>query len=201
MLKIKNIVTRHYAATCLVHPSPTADTRINTDASDTAVGAVLQQHIAGVRTPICFFSRKLHSAETKYSAFDKELLAMYLAVNKFRHFIERRQFTLFTDHKPLTFAFSSASDKCSPRQQRHIAFVSEFTTTVRHVPGVDNARPQEAVRPVRPWPYHYFSKKKKKLNKTKLNSHKLTQKHHRNTAICLDIAAVSVVVVRIIVVS
>ena len=126
------------AATCLAHPSPTAETCINTDASDTAVGAVLQQHIAGVWTPICFFSRKLHSAETKYSAFDKELLAMYLAVKKFRHFIEGRQFTLFTDHKPLTFAFSSASDKWSPRQQRHLAFVSEFTTNVRHVPGVDN---------------------------------------------------------------
>ena len=53
------------AATCLAHPSPTAETCINTDASDTAVGAVLQQHIAGVWTPICFFSRKLHSAETK----------------------------------------------------------------------------------------------------------------------------------------
>ena len=36
------------AATCLAHPSPTAETRINTDASDTAVGAVLQQHIADV---------------------------------------------------------------------------------------------------------------------------------------------------------
>ena len=126
------------AATCLAHPSPTAETRINTDACDTAVGAVLQQYIAGVWTPICFFSRKLHSAETKYSAFDKELLAMYLAVKKFRHFIEGRQFTLFTDHKPLTFAFGSASDKWSPRQQRHIAFVSEFATNVRHVRGADN---------------------------------------------------------------
>ena len=86
------------AAACLAHPSPKAETRINTDASDTAVGAVLQQHIAGVWTPLCFFSRKLHSAETKYSAFDKELLAMYLAVKRFRHFIEGRQFTLFTDH-------------------------------------------------------------------------------------------------------
>ena len=126
------------ADTCLPHPSPTAETRINTDASDTAVGAVFQQHIAGVWTPTCFFSSKLHSAETKYSTFDKELLAMHLAAKKFRHLIERRQFTLFTDHKTLIFAFSIASDKWYPRQQRHLGFVSEFTTNVRHMPGADN---------------------------------------------------------------
>ena len=126
------------AATCLAHPSHSAETRINTDASDTAVGAVLQQYIDGVWTPISFFSRKLHPAEAKYSAFDKELLAMYLAVKKFRYFIEGRPFALLTDHKPLTFAFRSVSDRWSPRQQRHLAFVSEFTTNVQHVRGVDN---------------------------------------------------------------
>ena len=77
-------------ATYLAHPSATAETCINTDASDTAVGAVLQQRLNGVWTPISFFSRKLHAAETKYSTFDKELLAMYLAVKKFRYFIEGR---------------------------------------------------------------------------------------------------------------
>ena len=89
-------------ATYLAHPSATAETCINTDASDTAVGAVLQQPLNGVWTPISFFSRKLHTAETKYSTLDKELLAMYLAVKKFRYFIEGRQVTLFTDHRPLT---------------------------------------------------------------------------------------------------
>ena len=92
-------------ATYLAHPSATAETCINTDASDTAVGAVLQQRLNGVWTPISFFSRKLHAAETKYSTFDKELLAMYLAVKKFRYFIEGRQVTLFTDHLPLTFVY------------------------------------------------------------------------------------------------
>ena len=126
------------AATYLAHQSPAADTRTNTDASDTAVGAVLLQCIAGVWTPISFFSRKLHTAEDKYSSFDKELLAMYLAMKKLRYFIEERPFVLHTDHKPLTFAFTSGSDKLSPRQQRRLAFVSEFTTNVRHIPGTDN---------------------------------------------------------------
>ena len=126
------------AATGLAHPSATAETSINTDASDTAVGAVLQQCLHGVWTPISFFSRKLLPAEKKYSTFDKELLAIYLAVKKFRYFVEGRKFAIFTDHKPLTFVFNKVSDKWSPRQQRHLCFVSEFTTDIRYVPGPDN---------------------------------------------------------------
>ena len=125
-------------ATYLAHPSATADMCINTDASDTAVGAVLQQRLNGVWAPISFFSRKFHAAETKYSTFDKELLAMYLAVNNFRYFIDGRQVTLFTDHLPLTFVYKNISDKLAPRQQRHLCFVSELTTDVRYVPGADN---------------------------------------------------------------
>ena len=125
-------------ATGLAHPSATAETSINTDASDTAVGAVLQQCLHGVWTPISFFSHKLLPAEKKYSTFDMELLAVYLAVKKFRYFIEGRTFVIFTDHKPLTFVFNKVSDKWSPRQQRHLCFVSEFTTDIRYVPGADN---------------------------------------------------------------
>ena len=54
------------AATCLAHPSLTAETSISTDASDTAVGAVFRQRLDGVWTPISFFSRKLHAAETLF---------------------------------------------------------------------------------------------------------------------------------------
>ena len=48
-----------------------------TDASDTAVGAVLQQQINGEWKPIAFFSKRLKPAETRYSIFDRELLAIY----------------------------------------------------------------------------------------------------------------------------
>ena len=63
---------------------------------------------------------------------------MYLSVKKFRYFIEGRQVTLFTDHRPLTFVYKDMSDKWSPRQQRHLCFVSEFTTDIRYVPAADN---------------------------------------------------------------
>ena len=48
------------------------------DASDTVVVAVLQQEIDHQWQPTAFFSKKLTPAETKYSTFDKELLAIYL---------------------------------------------------------------------------------------------------------------------------
>ena len=55
----------------------------------------------------------------------------------FRHFLEGRPFTLYTDHKPLTFAVSSETDR-SPRQTRHLAFIAEFITDFRHIRGKFN---------------------------------------------------------------
>ena len=102
-------------AVMLFHPSHTAPTSITVDASDIAVGGALEQYLEGEWKPLAFFSRKLDKAQTRYSAFDRELLAMYLSVRCFRYFVEGRAFTLFTDHKPLIFAFSNSSDSYSPR--------------------------------------------------------------------------------------
>ncbi|KAL5494406.1 hypothetical protein EMCRGX_G015736 [Ephydatia muelleri] len=105
--------------------------------SDKAVGAVLQQCIGDAWHPIAYFSWKLKPAEVRYSAFDKELLAMCLAVKHFRHFVEGRVFHLLNDHKPLTFALASNSASYTPRQARHLDFISQFTSDVRHVKGED----------------------------------------------------------------
>ena len=112
------------SATLLTHPKPFAPTCIMTDASDAAVGAVLQQLIDGNWCPIAYFSKKLRPTETRYSTFDRELLAIYLTVKHFRHFVEGRGFHIATDHKPLTFALASASNKYTPRQIRHLDYIA-----------------------------------------------------------------------------
>ena len=94
-------------ATLLHHPRHDAPTCIATDASDYAVGAVLQQLIDGTWSPIAYFSKKLQPAETRYSTFDRELLAVYLAIRHFRHFVEGRDFFVVTDHRPLTFSLTT----------------------------------------------------------------------------------------------
>ena len=124
-------------ATMLAHPHADKPIALTVDASGAAIGAVLEQ-ILGSWKPVAFFSRKLRAAEQKYSAFDCELLAAYLAIRHFRYFLEGRSFVLFTDHKPLTFAISKTSDPWSSRQQRHLTYTSEFTTDVRHIGGKNN---------------------------------------------------------------
>jgi cleavage and polyadenylation specificity factor subunit 1 len=74
----------------------------------------------------------------KYSAYDRELLAVYEAVKHFRQMLEARQFVIFTDHKPITYSFQQKRNKCSPRQFNHLYFVSQFTTDVRHFSRQDN---------------------------------------------------------------
>jgi cleavage and polyadenylation specificity factor subunit 1 len=56
----------------------------------------------------------------------------------FRHMQEALHFTIFTDHKPLTFAFKQKRDTCSPRQFRHLDFIAQFATDIRHISGQDN---------------------------------------------------------------
>jgi cleavage and polyadenylation specificity factor subunit 1 len=102
------------------------------------MGAVLQQRVDNAWQPLAFFSRKLNPAESKYSAYDRELLAVYEAVSHFRHMLEARHFIIFTDHKPITYAFQQKRDKCSPRQFNHLDYIAQFTTDVRHISGQDN---------------------------------------------------------------
>ena len=52
--------------------------------------------------------------------------------------MEGRAFHVLTDHKPLTYALTSRSDRQSPRQIHHLDFISQFTSDIRHVKGVDN---------------------------------------------------------------
>nr|VZI11278.1 unnamed protein product [Spirometra erinaceieuropaei] len=134
-------------ATLLTHPAPEAQLSLMVDASTVAVGAVLQEHLAGLTQPLAFFSKKLLPAETCYSTFGHELLAIYLAVKHFGHSLEGRDFTVFTDHKPLTFALRSHTDKLNRREIRQLDYISQFTSDIRHIDGSRNEVADALSRP------------------------------------------------------
>ena len=142
----------------LAHPDAEAQLSLAVDASETHVGAVLQQAMQGGSRPLSFFSVKLDKAQQKYSAFDRELLAVYLAVRHFRWLLEGRVFHVWSDHKPLTFALHRTTDAWSARQQRQLSYIAEFTSDIRHVEGKMNVVADALSRPAdcsTPSPLHH----------------------------------------------
>ena len=87
--------------------------------------------------PLAFFSHKLSQTERNYSAYDRELLAAYSSIKHFQLMLEARCFNLFTDHKPLTYAFQQQPEKSSLQQTRtrQLDFISQFKTDINHIKG------------------------------------------------------------------
>jgi transposase InsO family protein len=119
------------------------------DASAEHMGAALQQRLSPMAAwqPLGFYSKKFDAAQVRYSAFDRELLACCSGIRHFRWMLEGRRFTIYTDHKPLTFALVKAADAWTARQGRQLSYVAEFTSDIRHVPGVENVVADNLSRP------------------------------------------------------
>jgi hypothetical protein len=137
--EVKKLLAR---ATLLAHPVGGAEISVACDVSASHVGAVLQQKYGEHWRPLSFFSRKLKPAEKNYSTFDREMLAAF-----FRFFLEGREFTVFTDHKPLVAALQRVSPPTSARQQRQLAFLSEFSAKFQHTAGSENVVADMLSRP------------------------------------------------------
>lgn len=121
--------------TCLSHPVAGAQLVLHVDASDFAVGAVLQQIVNDELQPLGFYSKRITDTQRRYSTYDRELLAIYQSIKFFKYMI--CNCIIYTDHKPLILAFQQKPDKASPRQLRHLDFIGQFSTDLRHVSGKD----------------------------------------------------------------
>lgn len=126
-------------ATLLTHPRGNTVLALTADASDNALGAVLEQkEVNNNWAPIAYFSKQLSKAQKNYSTYDRELLAIYTAIKHFKYMLEGQSFTIYTDHKPIVTAFEQKSSKASPRQLRHLDFISQFTTNIEYIAGKEN---------------------------------------------------------------
>jgi hypothetical protein len=77
-------------APLLRHYNPTLPIRLETDASDAALGGILsqQQPDTSLWHPIAYFSKQFKGAETNYSTPDKELMAIVECFKHWRHYLE-----------------------------------------------------------------------------------------------------------------
>ena len=75
------------SAPVLKIPNTQETFRLEVDASDHAVGAVLSQQEGDVWKPVAFESRKLKAAEKNYPIHERELLALIHALKVWRHYL------------------------------------------------------------------------------------------------------------------
>lgn len=110
---------------------------LQTDASDTGLGAVLLQGEPDERHPVAYISRKLYPREARYSTIEKECLAVKWALDAFRYYLLGREFRLETDHRPLQWMDRMRDSNA--RITRWYLSMQPFRFSVHHIPGRDNA--------------------------------------------------------------
>ena len=109
---------------------------LSTDASGTAIGAILSQD----GRPAAFMSKRLSSAQRRWSPAELEGYAVLQAGQQFRHNLTNRHFTVFCDQH----GFVKALNSSSTREVKNAKFarwrieLSEFNFTIKHLPGALN---------------------------------------------------------------
>ncbi|KAG1964568.1 retrotransposable element [Pimephales promelas] len=143
-----NLKSRFVSAPILVTPDPTRQFVVEVDASEVGVGAVLSQRASSDDKlhPCAFFSHRLSPAERNYDIGNRELLAVKLALEEWRHWLEGSgvPFIVWTDHKNLEYIRSAK--RLNSRQARWALFFGRFDFVLSYRPGSKNIKPDSLSR-------------------------------------------------------
>ncbi|KAI2647554.1 Transposon Tf2-6 polyprotein [Labeo rohita] len=143
-----NIKSRFVSAPILVAPDPTRQFVVEVDASEVGVGAVLSQRFSSddKMHPCAFFSHRMSTAERNYDIGNRELLAVKLALEEWRHWLEGSgvPFIVWTDHKNLEYIRSAK--RLNSRQARWALFFGRFDFSISYRPGSKNIKPDALSR-------------------------------------------------------
>jgi len=105
---------------------------IETDACQDGVGAVLMQH----GRPVAYLSKALSGRNKDISIYEKEFLALIMAVEKWRHYLQRNEFTILTDHKSL--AYLNEQNLHSEMQKKAMARLMGLNFKITYRQGKEN---------------------------------------------------------------
>jgi hypothetical protein len=106
------------------------------DASDVAISAVLHQKNGAELAPLAYASRLLSPTERKYSAYERECLAVVFGCEKYRAYLEHKEFSLQTDNQALAWLLRHTKD--FGRIRRWVLRLAPFELKVEHISGKSN---------------------------------------------------------------
>ena len=111
---------------------------ITTDASDVAVGAILEQNHGRGLQPVAFTSRELNSTKMRYLVYERELLGIVWALEQWRHYIEQspHKVVIQIDHVPFRFLPNQTS--VNTRIWQWINVMQGYDLDIRYIPGKKN---------------------------------------------------------------
>jgi len=112
----------------LAAPRNTGSLVLDTDASDVALGCVLQQEQDGVLRVIGYASRALSDAERRYCVTRRELLGMVYGLKKYRQHLLGRSVVFRTDHAALTYIMKTPEPV--GQQGRWLDLLGEYDITI-----------------------------------------------------------------------
>jgi hypothetical protein len=107
---------------------------LDTDASNTGIGAVLSQEFSDGEHPVIYLSRRLRDAELNYSITEKELLAAMWAMEQLHYYLYGRRFVLRTDHKAI-LAYNAKGEVSSRRIERWYFRLQNYSFDVKYRKG------------------------------------------------------------------
>ena len=113
--------------------------KLQTDASDEGIGAVLLQTYPEGDRPVAYLSKKFTPAQRKWSPMEQECYAFICALDKWHNYLNGTKFTWETDHKALTQLNKKA--QLNKRCERWRLKTLEYEYDVKHIPGVGNTMP------------------------------------------------------------
>eukprot|EP00253_Pinus_taeda_P031973 PITA_31973 len=101
---------------------------ISSDASETAIRAVLGQEENNLPYPIYFISKNMTPAKFNYTVTKKEFLAVIYPINKFRHYITGYTTFVHTDH--LAIKYLMYKSVTNDRVTKWLLLLQEFDITI-----------------------------------------------------------------------
>ena len=106
------------------------------NASELAIGAVLEQREDG-KSYVVYYARKfLNEAQSNYTTTEKELLTVIYALDKFHAYLVGSDIIIFTDHSVLKYLLTKQHAKA--RLIRWVLLLQEFNLQIKDKKGVEN---------------------------------------------------------------